>query len=257
MSLIALISDFGVKDWFVGELKGVLYSIAPQTTIVDINHHIPPGDIRYGALNLLASHKSFPRKSIFCVAVSISTKTNCRSIVARTDDYTFIGPDNGVLSWVLQNDKQPVWCIENETYIRKNPSDTFQARDIFGPAAAHIANGISPDKLGPQTTNIVRIPFPLPSISSDKLEGEIIYIDRFGNALTNIRSSDLKALNAPDNVCNLDNRFDIPIKSQYQEVDHLERLCYAGSAGFMEIAVRDGNGAEILGIETGQKVVIR
>ncbi|NLL14675.1 MAG: SAM-dependent chlorinase/fluorinase [Fibrobacter sp.] len=257
MSLIALISDFGEKDWFVGELKGVLYSIAPHTTIVDITHQIPPGDIRKAAFNLLASYKSFPKESIFCVAVSISTKTDCRSIVARTDNYTFIGPDNGVLSWVIPNDKHPIWCIENEFYIRKHPSSTFQARDIFGPAAAHISKGINPDILGPQITDIIRIPFPLPSVSPDKLEGEIIHIDSFGNAITNIRFSDLKTLKSPINTCNLDNRFDIPIKSQYQEVSHLERLCYVGSAGFMEIAVRDGDGASMMKIAAGQKVVIR
>ncbi len=257
MSLIALISDFGVKDWFVGELKGVLYSIAPQATIVDINHQIPPGDIQKAAFNLLASYKSFPKDSIFCVAVSISTKTKCRSIVARTDDYTFIGPDNGVLSWVLPNDKHQIWCIENESYIRKYPSATFQARDIFGPVAAHISTGISPEKMGHQTTDIVRIPFPLPVISPDKLTGEIIYIDSFGNALTNIRFSDLEALKDPSNICNLNDRFDIPIRSQYQEVSHLEKLCYVGSAGFMEIAVRDGNGAAVMKIAAGQKVVIR
>lgn len=257
MSLIALISDFGVKDWFVGELKGVLYSIAPQATIVDINHQIPPGDIRKAAFNLLASYKSFPKESIFCVAVSISTKTGCRSIVASSDGYTFIGPDNGVLSWVLQNDKHQIWCIENKAYTRDDPSSTFQARDIFGPAAAHISKGFSPDKLGPQITDIVRIPFPLPSVSLNIIEGEIIYIDSFGNALTNIRFSDLNSLKNPCNICNMDDRFDIPIKSQYQEVSHLERLCYVGSAGFMEIAVRDGNGAAVMKIVAGQKVVIR
>lgn len=257
MSLIALISDFGVKDWFVGELKGVLYSIAPQTTIVDITHQIPPGDIFNAAFNLLASYKSFPKESIFCVATGISTETNCRSIVARTDDYTFIGPDNGVLSWVLRNDKHQIWCIENKAYTREQPSVTFQARDIFGPAAAHISRGISPDKLGPQISDIVRIPLPLPSISPDKLTGEIIYIDSFGNALTNICFSDLKALKDPCNICNLDDRFNISIKSQYQEVRQLEKLCYVGSAGFMEIAVREGSGADIMKISIGQKVVIR
>ncbi len=256
MPLIALISDFGVKDWFVGELKGILYSIAPQITVIDINHQIPPEDIQNGAFNLLASYKSFPKDTIFCVAVSNSTGTNC-PIVAQTDKYTFIGPNNGVLSWVLQNNKHQIWCIENKTYIREQPSATFQARDIFGPAAAHIANGIRPDKLGHQITDIVRIPFPTPSVTPDKLEGEIIYIDSFGNALTNIRFSDLKALKNPCNICSLDNRFDISIRSQYQEVNYLEKLCYVGSTGFMEIAVRDGNGATMMNISAGQKVVIR
>lgn len=257
MSLIALITDFGVKDWFVGELKGVLYSIAPQTTIVDITHQIPPGDIHNAAFNLLASYKNFPKQSIFCVAAGISTEANCRSIVVCSDDYTFVGPDNGVLSWILQNDKHQIWCIENKAYTREHPSSTFQARDIFCPAAAHISMGISPDKMGRQITDIVRIPFPLPVISPDKLTGEIIYIDSFGNALTNISFSDLKALKDPCNSCNLDDRFYIPIKSQYQEVSHLEKLCYVGSAGFMEIAVREGNGASMMKITTGQKVVIR
>ncbi len=256
MSLIALISDFGIKDWFVGELKGVLYSIAPESTIIDINHQIPPGDIHAAAFNLLASYTSFPAGTVFCVAVGISTEIECRSIVARTNSYTFTGPDNGVLSWVLHKEKHQLWCIENKAYTRMHPSSTFQARDTFGAAAAHVSRGIEPEKLGPQISGIIEIPFPEPQIDAHRITGEIIYIDSFGNALTNIWFSHLQSLKEPCFTCKLNDNYKITVKTQYQDVNHLEKLCYPGSTGFMEIAVRGGNGAAIMEISKGQKVEI-
>lgn len=254
MPLIALISDFGIKDWFVGELKGTLYAISPATTIIDITHEIPPDDVRAAAFVLLASYSSFPPDTIFCIAVGASSQ-KCRSIAVRTEKYFFIGQDNGSISWAVRKNDYAIWCIENTEFVNHKFGSTFQARDIFGPAAAHIAQGILISQIGTKSPNMLHIPFPQPIYESDKIHGEIIYIDRFGNAITNIESVDTN-LNKTCECCVIINKYTVPVKSEYQDVNQLEGLCYPGSAGFMEIGVRGGNGALQLGIKIGQKVMI-
>lgn len=256
MPLIALITDFGLNDWFVGELKGVLFGISPQTNVIDISHAIPPSDVRAAAFTLFVSFPSFPPHTIFLSAVGNTSSGACSTIVAQTGNYIFAGPDNGALSWVLQRNDHKIWCIDNQSFTRNHPSSTFSARDILGPVAAHIANGINLNTLGSMQTNYVKLPFPSPQSVNDKIHGEIIYIDRFGNAITNIEFTHLQELTSAPSSCNVNDIHNFSIKKNYLDVKPLEGLCYIGSTGFLEIGVREGNCAAQFQIEAGQKVII-
>ena len=187
MQLITLTTDFGLTDWFVGTMKGVILGIAPRATIVDITHQIPAGDIRSGAFALLGSYRFFPKGSVHVAVIDPGVGSERKAIVAETDNYFFIGPDNGVLSWTLPKERiKTIRALENEHYFLHLISGTFHGRDIFAPVAAHLASGVPTRKLGPVSKGFMRLPWPEPKRARNRIEGEIVYIDRFGNAITNL-----------------------------------------------------------------------
>ncbi|NLE01698.1 MAG: SAM-dependent chlorinase/fluorinase, partial [Fibrobacter sp.] len=184
--LIALLTDFGTQDWFTAEMKAVIHGIAPQSTVLDISHAVQPGDIRSAAFILNACYKSFPAKSIFCISVD-ATEDICPAIIVHCDDHFFIASDNGILSWITNGKQFQVWHIKNKVFFHSSKPTTFRGRDVLGPVAAHLSRGITPERFGCSATTIQTINIPTPVfISSNVVEGEIIYIDHFGNAITTI-----------------------------------------------------------------------
>jgi S-adenosyl-L-methionine hydrolase (adenosine-forming) len=254
MPPIALITDFGIHDWFAGEMKGVILSILPEAVIIDITHQISPADIRTAAFMLLACYRSFPSGTVFCSAVDPGAGSSRRALAVKCGPYFFVGPDNGCLSWVTQR-TEDVHChsVIDKRFSGIAESSTFSGRDLFGPVAAHIASGVALSEFGPQIFDQVNIPFPMTKTTEyGSVRGEIIFIDRFGNAITNIESS----LNEKTsfNRLRLSNGAELPFAAFYQEVKPGEAMAYCGSAGFIEIAVNRGSALSLMHLSLGESV---
>src|SRR5262249_4470200 len=195
MSMITLTTDFGTADWFVGTMKGVILGIHPCTQLVDITHEIPAGNIRAGAFALAVSYAVFPKGTVHLAVVDPGVGTGRKAIAVQTADYVFAGPDNGVLSLALARESiKAVHQITNARLFLHPVSNTFHGRDVFAPIAANLSKGLSIRKVGPPLKEFVRLNWPEPHRSANSIQGEIAYIDRFGNAITNIGHATLATL---------------------------------------------------------------
>ncbi len=245
MSIITLTTDFGAADWFVGSMKGVILGINPQTTVVDITHEVPAGDIRAGAFALMAGYRSFARGTVHVAVVDPGVGGPRAALAVRTASCVFVGPDNGVLSWALRWEKvEEVRRLENADYFRHPVCPTFHGRDVFAPVAAHLSKGVKFDALGPLTGEWVNQPWPEPTAHG----GEIIYIDRFGNAITNLREAATAVIVGGQ---------EIPVRPFYQAVPAGQPLALISSTGLLEIAVNGGCAARGLGLKVGHVVNLR
>ncbi|MBI4664754.1 MAG: SAM-dependent chlorinase/fluorinase [Verrucomicrobia bacterium] len=194
MRMITLTTDFGSEDWFVGTMKGVILSLNPRAVIVDVTHGIPPGDIRAGAFALASAYRYFPRHTVHLAVVDPGVGSNRAAIAVLTADHVFIGPDNGVLSLALfQEPMRSIRQLEHDRFFLPEVSRTFHGRDIFAPVAAHVSKGLSLEKLGRRLEDYQRLDFAEPRANDQLLTGEVIYVDRFGNAITNISAKHLDA----------------------------------------------------------------
>jgi S-adenosylmethionine hydrolase len=250
---IALLSDFGTKDWFVASMKGVILSINPRAVIVDINHDIPAGDIAAGAFNLLACQALFPAGTVF-VSVVDPGVGSCRAAIGiRAGSRYFIGPDNGLFSMITDNYyKSEVRSLENTRYFQKEVSSTFHGRDLFAPVGAHLSRGIPFEKLGPKMKSIVPLStIPAAFAVKKNIVGSVIYIDRFGNAITNISSS---LANQAGRI-RVKGRV-IPLCSCYSDVGQGKPVAVIGSCGFVEISVNKGNAAQKMRLKIGDTVIV-
>jgi S-adenosyl-L-methionine hydrolase (adenosine-forming) len=250
---IALITDFGQSDWFVAGMKGVILSVNPGAMIVDINHNIPAGGISAAALNLLACHACFPKGTIFVAVVDPGVGSSRAAIAAKAGPYFFLGPDNGVLSPVIDNYYKPeLRALLNPKVFLNKVSATFHGRDIFAPAAAHLSKGVAFEKLGPKIKDIVRISMPLAREKGKQITGRVMYIDHFGNAITNIPSSLVSS--SIKHVLIKGRK--VPLRSCYADVDEGKPLAVVGSCGFVEISVNKGNAAKKMRLKIGDNVEI-
>src|SRR3954454_22917378 len=185
--VIALLTDFGTADHYAGTMKGVALGICPDATLVDISHDLPPHDVFGAALALAAAYKYFPAGTIFLVVVDPGVGSSRRGIAVESGDYRFVAPDNGVLSAVL-DERAPKRVVEltERKYARPTVSRTFEGRDRFAPAAAWLAKGIEMTAMGRPAGAIARLEVPLPRVTDDDIEGQVLRVDRFGNLITNI-----------------------------------------------------------------------
>lgn len=189
---ITLTSDFGTADGFVGAMKGVILSLAPHATLVDIAHDIPPHDIRAGTFALETAAVHFPPDAIHVAIVDPGVGSARAAILVETAQGRFLAPDNGVLTGVVPGmDAARIFTLDRPEFWRPDVSATFHGRDVFAPVAAHLANGVEPVQLGTPTTRMVRLPWPQPQRCGDEIRGEVIHVDRFGNLITNLRLEDL------------------------------------------------------------------
>ena len=252
MNIITLTTDFGVRDWFAGSVKGAILSIHPEAVIVDITHEIPPGDIRAGAFALMAGCRCFPRGTVHVAVVDPGVGSARAAIAVRTADYFFVGPDNGLLSWALAKEQVlEIRLAENETYFRRPVSGSFHGRDIFAPVAAHLTQGVPIELLGGRLKDYVRPDWPKLQVAGGLLRGEIVYIDRFGNAITNIESPAQTATKV-----RVPGKLDCAIKTFYQEVPHGQPLAILGSIGYLELSVNGVNAAHTFGLRIGDVVEV-
>jgi S-adenosylmethionine hydrolase len=244
--IITLITDFGTADGYVGEVKGVLLSLAPDVELVDVTHEIPPQDVERGRLTIARVWRRFPPGTIHLAVIDPGVGSPRAALAIQSDGRFLVGPDNGVLSPALLVAGARVV----ELPLSPRSSATFHGRDVFAPAAAALARGESIDALGALAENPIVHRTPEPVRRSDgAVEGEIIVVDRFGNAVTNL-------IGLRGGTIEIGARH-IAVRHTYAEVARGEAVAVTGSTGFIEIAVRDGNAARTLGINRGDKVVLR
>lgn len=257
MSVITLITDFGTRDWFVGTMKGVILGLAPKANLVDITHEIMPGDIQSGAFALAASFGFFPRGTVHLAVVDPGVGSSRAAMIAETEDYLFVGPDNGLLSLALERQNvKSMRLIENPKLALKSISRTFHGRDVFAPAAAYLSCGLAPRKFGPKLRDCERLKLPLPKEKGGRWSGVILYIDRFGNAITNL-PEDLPLLGHPQSTrlrLLEKRRTSVPVAQFYQAVPRGEALALVGSSGLLEIAINGGNAAQGIKLRPGDPV---
>src|SRR4030095_158193 len=185
--VIALLSDFGTRDHYAGTMKGVMLSICPDATLVDITHDIPAHDVTDGALQLSAAGRFFPSGTIFLAVVDPTVGSARRGLAAEAGDYRFVAPDNGVLTAVFRNPPpRRVVELSERRYARPTVTRTFEGRDRFAPAAAWLAKGTQLSALGRPVSDIQRIDIPAPDVGADAITGTVLRVDRFGNLVTNI-----------------------------------------------------------------------
>jgi S-adenosylmethionine hydrolase len=254
--VIALLTDFGLRDHYAGTMKGVVLSVCPEAVLVDISHDVPPHDVLAGALELADSYRYFPDHTIFLVVIDPGVGSSRRGIAAEAGAYRFVAPDNGVLSAVF-DELKPTTVVElkNPQYARPLISRTFEGRDRFGPAAAWLARGTRLADLGPEVHGTERLKMPQPRVTRDAADGEVIRIDRFGNLTTNIRRSDVEPLVRSGRVrVAIAGRHLAGVSSVYAEAPPGALCALFGSTDRLEIAANGASAAELLGVGRGAAV---
>ena len=254
-NLITLLTDFGTKDYFVGALKGVILSVNPTAQIIDITHEIEPQNVKSAGFTLRACYKNFPPQTIFVAIVDPGVGSQRRAILVTAGDRFFIAPDNGLLSFVFNGEKEfHVFELANEQYFASEVSSTFHGRDIFAPVAAHLAKGVKPREFGKEITDFVRFDENKPrEIGENEIEAEIIEIDRFGNLITNLKKEDLPEKFALEiGAAKIDK-----LRKFFAEIRAGEIFMIFGSAGFLEIAVYRDSAKNILQAATGRKILVK
>lgn len=260
MSIITLTTDFGLADGYVGTMKGVILGIDPTAAIVDISHDIAPQDVREAAYILYAAYPYFPQGTIHVVVVDPGVGSERRAIALRTSQATFVAPDNGVLSYVVAGEKkvEEIVDLTNPGYHLSPVSCTFHGRDIFAPAAAHLARGIPLTELGQPLTEIVAFSLPRPQLRPDgTIVGQVIHVDRFGNLITSIMSKDL-AGHSPlrESVVKIKGQSIRGIVNTYAEVTPGKLLTLIGSEDHLEISASGGSASRTLEAKVGDEVLL-
>jgi len=254
-SIITLTTDFGLKDHYVGAMKGVILSINPEAVIVDITHEVPPQDVFCGAFTLRNAYGYFLRGAIHVVVVDPGVGSERKPIVVEADGNLFVGPDNGVFTFVyLESSHYRVFEITTPRFMLSKISSTFHGRDIFAPVASYLSLGVPITEMGKEVEDPVRLHIRKPEVKEKEKEvlGEVIYIDSFGNLITNI-SPDLLT---PYSKVFIGKRAIDRIAKSYTEVEPGELLAIEGSSGFLEVSVNRGSAAKKLDVKVGEKVLL-
>ena len=244
--LITLLTDFGTADGYVGEIKGALLSRVPDATIVDVTHDIPPQDVEAGRLALARVWRRFPPGTVHLAVVDPGVGSERGALAVESDERALVGPDNGVLSPALLVSGARAVVLP----VPPAAAPTFHGRDVFAPAAAELALGRALDALGEPANDPVIRRTPEPHRLSDgAIQGEVISIDRFGNAITNL-------VGLRNGVVEV-NGVALPLRRTYADVARGSLLAVVGSSGLIEIAVRDGSASDKLRLQRGDVLVFR
>ena len=244
MPVITLLTDFGIADSYVAEVKAVLLSRAPSVTIVDISHQVDPGDVGAGQYLLGRSWSRFPQGTIHVAIVDPGVGTERRAIAAESEAHRFVAPDNGLLSF-LPKDARFV-----SLPVPPRAAPTFHGRDVFAPAAAALANGASLESLGPTITDPYDSPLPAPRNDGLTVVGEVIYVDRFGTLVSNIPGNAVQ----PGVRIRVEGTDVGSLSRTFRDVTRGALVAFVGSGGTVEIAVRDGSAARMLGVGVGAEI---
>jgi S-adenosylmethionine hydrolase len=261
-STITFLSDFGTDDWFVGVVHGVLHECAPEAHVVDLAHSVPPGHVSRGAFMLEAAAPDFPAGTVHLAVVDPGVGTERRALAVSARGQFFVGPDNGLLEWALAAPDATAHALAETRFFREPVSRTFHGRDVFAPVAAALARGESIGRLGPRVTDPVRLPFHEPERRGDALLGHVVFVDRFGNALTNLTAAcivETWGADADDRgyeVHVLD-RSIAGLSRSYGDAPVGTVVAILGSSGRLEIAQVGGAATERLGLGEGDTVLVR
>ncbi len=258
--IITLTTDFGANDHFVGTMKGVILEIVPEAAIIDICHSVQAFDVLDGALTISQAYSYFPTGTVHVVVVDPGVGSARRPIVASSDGFHFVAPDNGVLSLVYAREPRVhVRHITSEHYFRVPVSNTFHGRDIFAPVAAYLAKQVDTIKFGEEIEDYVRFNAPKPKmLEPNKLRGVVLKVDRFGNLITNITPEDAPTLFQDDSACKIlvGNREVGGLRTAYADGAPGELFGILGSMGFLEIAANRAAAAQIASAGKGTEVII-
>jgi len=270
---IVIMTDFGITDPFVGIMKGVLSNIARENAVIDLTHEIPPGDIQRGAVTLWQSVSFFPRGSIFLAVVDPGVGTLRRPVVLKTQEKFFVGPDNGLFTFLLGKTHQ-AWEIQNSEITLPNPGRTFHGRDIFAPAAGHLARGVPGSEFGESISDLKLISMPkLESPIFGEIDGQILHADRFGNLLTNLGIftpstngykfkpwiGDIREtiVDLENSTLYLSSEEKLPWASTFGDIPKSECAFILGSSGLLEIVSNQQKASELLQIKGGEFVKLK
>jgi len=257
--LVTLTSDFGTRDGYVGAMKGVLATLAPDLRVVDVAHDVEPQDVAHGAAVLRTACLWFPPGTVHLAIVDPGVGTERAPIVVRGGRHVFVGPDNGIFDLVVEALGGVDDCRRIDlagalaTVLPKNPSTTFHGRDVFAPAAAAIATGrVAPEDVGPEH-RARRLAFAGVREASGWVEGRVTHADRFGNVVTNLQTAHVRAVTGASGRCEavLPDGRRLPVVRTYGDVAPGEPLALLGSDGFLEIAIREGSARETLALTSG------
>jgi len=260
-AIITLLSDFGLKDPYVAEMKAVILTINPEARIVDISHSIEKFDIRMGAFVLASAARYFPKGTVHVAVVDPGVGTKRRALLVETEDAFYIGPDNGLLMLAVKREGiRRAYMITNTKLMLPQVSSTFHGRDVFAPAAAHLAKGTPPAKFGQEIGDYLTPAFSKPALKNETWQGEIVQVDDFGNIITNITSRDLQKIGAkPGSLLSIRLRnkpWDIRFCRTYGDAVAKNSVALVGSHGFLEIAVNQGNASERFEAKAGDTVTV-
>lgn len=272
-AVITLTTDFGLSDAYVSAIKGVILGINPEATLVDICHTIKPQNISQGAFVLSMAYQFFPQKTIHLVVVDPGVGTERRAIILRTPSADFVAPDNGVLSYVIQDSStKPVTdndntqqreleprleavAITKSQFWRTPVSSTFHGRDIFAPVAALLSLGFPPINFGEAVNSLTMLPLPQPHQRPDgSLVGHVLHVDNFGNLITNVKGSDLPANKEPITI-EVGDQVISDMSRTYSEGRGL--LALVGSSGYLEVSLRGGSASAFLDTGVGGEVKLK
>lgn len=257
--IITLTTDFGLQDYYVGAIKGVIYQIYPEAKIVDITHEIPPQDIIRASFVLREIWRVYPPGTVHVAVVDPTVGSGRRIILADFAGQYFLVPDNGILTMIYRiSPPQKIHVVANSDLFCKPVSNTFHGRDIFAPVAAHIARGLAIEHVGPPTSVIALLEFPSVAIEPKGLVGSIIYVDRFGNLMSNISADilDRSGLDYRKIKVYIDGNLIGSLRKTFSDVGPSEPVAYINSAGFLEIAINYGRAeGQLGGLSSTVKVV--
>ncbi|MGC8816678.1 MAG: SAM hydrolase/SAM-dependent halogenase family protein [Candidatus Hadarchaeum sp.] len=262
MAIIALLSDLGGKDHFVGAIKGVILSINPDVVIVDITHEVTKFDVFTAAFTLANAAETFPSGTIFVAVVDPGVGTKRKGILLRTKNgLLFVGPDNGIFTLVAQRfGVKEIRELKNPKLVREKISATFHGRDVFAPVAAHLSLGVKAAEVGPVLPALTELSPPRPKLAGKEIVGEAMAVDGFGNILTNIDHKLIEKFAETGNNLEIEmcgRVLSAKLVKTFGEVEPGEILCYVGSAGLLEIAKNLGNLAADIGARPHIKIRLK
>ena len=256
--IITLMTDFGTSDHYVGVMKGVILNINPQVQVVDITHAIPPQDVHGAAFLIDSAYRYFPTGTIHVIVVDPGVGSERRAIVCQTETAYFVCPDNGILTHILRNaERIHTVAVENSAYFLPQVSNTFHGRDIFAPVAAHLSRGVPIGKLGSPVAQPIQFPLPSPEVMNNTIIGQVIWIDSFGNLVTNISRGLLESLEGRDSLVIHAGGVEINhLNHSYAESAVGEALAIVGSFNRLEISINQGDAAQVLDLKRGDTITI-
>jgi S-adenosylmethionine hydrolase len=255
-AIITLTTDFGVGSRYVASMKGVILAINPHAQIIDISHAVPARDIRAGAIALAETACWFPAGAIHVVVVDPGVGSKRRVIYAEMGGHHFIGPDNGVLSRLAATEPPAkIVSVEEKQYWQPDVSRTFHGRDIMAPVAARLSLGLAPEKLGPTLAQLVELPWAEAQQVPNRIDGEVIEVDSFGNLVTNITQAMLEGVPRGDTVIiTCDEHETQGIFATFSDQPPMTFMAHVGSTGRLELAIVDENASAMLGVRVGAPV---
>jgi S-adenosylmethionine hydrolase len=258
--MITLLTDFGTADYFVPAVKGVLLTIDPDARIIDITHEIIEFDIESAAFTLAACYRDFPPGTIHVAVVDPGVGSSRRAIVVEAGDQFFVGPDNGIFSFIYAREPEArVYHITRDDLFRHPVSATFHGRDVFAPVAAHLSRGIKPEDAGEEILDFVRFEIAPPRTTPQgHIKGSLIQVDRFGNCVTNLTEQELRpGSDGQVKMLTIAGRRITQFGTHFAEAERKEELfCYPGSAGYWEIGLWRASAAEALQARRGMEVTL-